>query len=181
MRDGPWASPSTLTELLDASGASEGLLALQPTFTCKLFDLGATDEAGLRRRRLTVQTLLLRLIAVPGGQHVMNRLCSYVATVSNDDPKHLRAAYARISKTSEEQYMTVAEKLREEGRQEGRQEGEQESLKRGVQLAMLTLIEQRFGKVPAEVVRRIKNTRAVEIDQWMRRILAAATLDDLLT
>ena len=203
--DGPWASPCNLTELLDASGASEGLLALQPTFTCKLFDLGGTDKAGLRRRRLTVQTLLpllhlqqvrrnvatavlllawrplyRQLLAMPGGPQIANRLYSYVATVSNDDPKHLRAAYARISKTSEEQYMTVAEKLREEGRQEGERVGLQRGMQRGMQLAMLTLIEQRFGKVPVDVVRRVENTRATEIDHWMRRILAASTLDELL-
>ncbi|HEU4417497.1 MAG TPA: hypothetical protein VFT55_01085 [Planctomycetota bacterium] len=49
-----------------------------------------------------------------------------------------------------------------------------------MQLAMLTLIEQRFGTVPANVVQRVESVKANEIDQWMRRILAAATLDDLL-
>ena len=212
--DGPWASPCSLAELLDTNGAPEGLLALQPTFTFRLFDLGATDEAGLRRLRLTVQALLpllhlqqlrrrvatatlllawrpliLRLMAEPGGQQIMNRLYSYVSSVSNDR-EQVRAAYARISKTTEEQYMkTIAEQYieegRQQGRQQGRQEGEQMGLQQGVQqgvhLAMLTLIEQRFGKVPANVVQLIENAKANEIDQWMRRILAAATLDDLLT
>jgi hypothetical protein len=191
--DGPWASPCTLTELLDPEGAPATLLALQPTFPCKLFDLGASDEASMRQRRFTVQTLLpllhlqqlrrqvataalllawrpliLRLMAVPGGQQIMNKLYSYVFAVSNDDPKHVRAAYARISKTSEEQYMTVGEKLIEEGRKEG------------VQLAMRTLIEQRFGAAPPVLIELIENASANEVDQWMRRILTAATLDDLL-
>ena len=207
--DGQWASPSTLAELLDTDGAPEGLLAVQPTFTCKLFDLGATDEAGLRRRRLTVATLLpllhlqqlrrqvataalliawrplyLRLMTMPGGQQVSNRLYSYVAAVSNDDPKRVRAAYRRISKESEEQYMTVAEKLIEEGRREGRRkgrrEGERKGLQQGVQLAMLTLIEQRFGAPPPALVQLIENASATEVDHWMRRIRTAATLDDLL-
>jgi len=207
--DGPWPSPSTLTELLDAKGASAALLAMQPTFTCKLFDLGATDETVLRRRRLAVQTLLpllhlqqlrrqvataalllawrplfLRLLAVPGGQQIMNRLCSYVATVSNDDPKRVRAAYARISKTSEEQYMTIAEKLIQEGQREGQRkgirEGQRKGLQQGVQLAMLTLIEQRFGSAPPALVQVIENSSTTEVDYWMRRILAAATLDELL-
>lgn len=85
-------------------------------------------------------------------------------------------------KTIAEQYI---EEGRQQGRQQGRQEGEQMGLQQGVQqgvhLAMLTLIEQRFGKVPANVVQLIENAKANEIDQWMRRILAAATLDDLLT
>ena len=208
--DGPWASPCSLTELLDTNGAPEGLLGLQPTFTFRLFDLGATDEAGLRRLRLTVQTLLpllhlqqlrrqvatsvlllawrslyLQLLAMPGGRQIANRLYSYVSSVSNDDREHVRAAYARISKTSEEHYMkTVAEQYIEEGRREGRQKGRQrgrrEGRREGVQLAMLTLIRQRFGSAPAALVQLIENSSATEVDQWMRRILAAATLDDLL-
>ncbi|HEU4418443.1 MAG TPA: hypothetical protein VFT55_05860, partial [Planctomycetota bacterium] len=110
---------------------------------------------------------------------------SYVAAVSNDDRKHLRAAYASISKTSEEHYMkTVAEQYIEEGRREGRQKGRQkgrrEGRREGVQLAMLTLIRQRFGSAPAALVQLIENSSATEVDQWMRRILAAATLEDLL-
>jgi predicted transposase YdaD len=208
--DGPWTSPSSLTELLDAEGAPKELLAMQPTFRCTLFDLGATDEDGLRRRRFTVQTLLpllhlqqlrrqvataalllawrpllLRLMQVPGGQQIMNKLYSYVATVSKDDPRHLRAAYARISKTCEEQYMTVAEKLIEEGRQQGLQQGlqqgRQEGRQEGAQRTLLMQIEQRFGALQPSVVQRIENASQGEIDRWLRRILTAATLDDLLT
>ncbi|HZN41446.1 MAG TPA: Rpn family recombination-promoting nuclease/putative transposase [Planctomycetota bacterium] len=204
--DGAWSSPCTLAAVLDSSGAPAGLLALQPTFTCKLFDLGATDEAGLRRLQLTVQTLLpllhlqqlrrqvatavlvlawrtlyLRLLAMPGGEQIVNRLYSYVAAVSNDDRKHLRAAYASISKTSEEQYMkTVAEQYIEEGRQEGRQEGLQEGERKGLQLALRMLFEKRFGPAPSAVVQRIENSSPAEFDHLMRRILAAATADDLL-
>ena len=72
--------------------------------------------------------------------------------------------------------MTVGEKLIEEGRQQGRQEGRQE----GVQLALLTLIEQRFGSIQPSVVQRIESASPSEIDRWMRGILSATTLDDLL-
>jgi hypothetical protein len=195
-----------LTELLDAEGAPKELLAMQPTFACKLFDLGATDEASLRRRQFAVQTLLpllhlqqlrrqvataalllawrpllLRLMQVPGGQEIMNKLYSYVFTVSKDDPRHVRAAYGRISKTCEEQYMTVGEKLIEEGRQRGHQQGHQQGRREGVQLALLTLIEQRFGSVPPVVAQRIEDATPTDIERWMRHILTAATLDDLLT
>jgi predicted transposase YdaD len=115
----------------------------------------------------------------------MNKLYSYVATVSKDDPRHLRAAYARISKTSEEQYMTVAEKLIEEGRQQGLQQGlqqgRQEGRQEGAQRTLLMQIEQRFGALQPSVVQRIENASQGEIDRWLRRILTAATLDDLLT
>ncbi|HEX6812790.1 MAG TPA: DUF4351 domain-containing protein, partial [Planctomycetota bacterium] len=104
----------------------------------------------------------------PGGQEIMNKLYSYVFTVSKDDPRHLRAAYARISKTCEEQYMTVGEKLIEEGRQEG------------AQRTLLMQIEQRFGAVHPTVAQRVEEASPDQIDRWLRRILTAATLDDLL-
>jgi hypothetical protein len=69
--------------------------------------------------------------------------------------------------------MTVAEKLIEQGRQEGE--------RKGMQLAILRLIEQRFGSVPPALVQLIGSSSTTEIDHWMRRILAAATLDELLT
>jgi predicted transposase YdaD len=211
---GPWASPCTLAALLDAAGAPAELLALQPAFTCRLLDLGATDEAGLRRLQLTAQTLLpllhlqqlrrqvatavlllawrhlyLRLLAMPGGEQIVNRLYSYVAAVSNDDRERLRAAYASISKTSEEQYMkTVAEQYIEEGRQEGRAEGRQEGLheglqkgeRKGLQMALLMLLEERFGPASPTVVQRIEESSSAEVEHWMRRILTARSPEDLL-
>jgi predicted transposase/invertase (TIGR01784 family) len=192
--NGPWTSPCTLAALLDASGAPAELLALQPAFTCKLFDLGATDEAGLRRLQLTVQTLLpllhllqlrrqvatamllvawrslyQQLLALPGGQQIVNRLYSYVATVSKDDRKDLRAAYASISKISEEQYMkTVAEQYIEEG------------LQKGLQLALCMLFEERFGPASPAVMQRIENSSPAEVEHWMRRILTARSPEELL-
>ncbi|HZN39383.1 MAG TPA: Rpn family recombination-promoting nuclease/putative transposase [Planctomycetota bacterium] len=199
--DGPWCGPRTLHELLDLEGAPEALRALQPSFSVLLDDLGATDEADLRRRRLRVQSLLpllhlqqlhrnvdtavlllswrrdyLHLIAVVGGQPIHNMLCSYVATVRNDDLENVRAAYARISKTSEEQFMTIAEKLRQEGRHEGRLEGQRE----GRVATLLTLMEQRFGQLPAAVVQHVENATSAELDRWTLRLLTSATLREII-
>ena len=119
--------------------------------------------------------IYLRLLAVLGGQAIHNMLCSYVAAVRNDDLENVHAAYKRISKTSEEQFMTIAERLKQEGRLEGRQEGQRE----GRVATLLTLMEQRFGQLPAAVVQRVENATSVELEQWTLRLLTSATLGDL--
>ncbi|HEU4418657.1 MAG TPA: Rpn family recombination-promoting nuclease/putative transposase [Planctomycetota bacterium] len=202
--DSPWAAPRTLHELLDLDGVPEALRALQPSFSFLLDDLGATDEADLRRRRLRVQSLLpllhlqqlqrhgdapmllmtwrpdyLRLLAVLGGRPIHNMLCSYVAAVRNDDLENVHAAYKRISKTSEEQFMTIAERLKQEGRLEGRQEGRQEGQREGRVATLLTLMEQRFGQLPAAVVERVENATSAELERWTLRLLTSATLSEM--
>jgi Putative transposase, YhgA-like len=210
--DGPWQAPRTLHELLDLDGAPEGLRALQPSFSVLVDDLGATDEADLRRRRLSVQSLLpllhlqqlrrhvdtaalllswrpdhLHLMAVVGGQQIQNLLCSYVAAVRNDDLENVRAAYARISKTSEEQFMTIAETLRQEGRLQGRleghlegqREGHCEGLRQGRVATLLTLIEGRFGPLPRAVVQRVVEATSTELDRLTLHLLTSATLSEL--
>ena len=80
----------------------------------------------------------------------------------------LRAAYASISKISEEQYMkTVAEQYIEEG------------LQKGLQLALCMLFEERFGPASPAVMRRIENSSPAEVEHWMRRILTARSPEEL--
>jgi hypothetical protein len=96
-----------------------------------------------------------------------------VAAVSRDDRENLRAAYAHISKTSEEQYMkTVAEQYIEEGLQKG--------LQKGLQLALCMLFEERFGPASPAVMQRIENSSPAEVEHWMRRILTARSPEELL-
>lgn len=69
--------------------------------------------------------------------------------------------------------MTAGQLLIEQGRQEGRQEGFRELL--------LQLLRQRFGgQVDAQVERRIAGASTEQVETWTRRVLSAATLDELL-
>lgn len=194
---GPWSAPRSLQELLAPTDVPAGLLALQPSFAVAIDDLGAMDEAALHRRHLTVQALLpllhlqqlrrtaataslllswrrlhLRLLGMPGGEAILTKLYSYVAAVSDDDRSRVAAAYGRISKRTEELFMTIAERLRHEGRHEGVHEGRV--------AALLTLIEQRFGPQPDAVHRHIHAASNATLDVWTSRILTAASLDELL-
>jgi hypothetical protein len=71
---------------------------------------------------------------------------------------------------------TIAEALREEGRKEGLQQGEVRSR----QQILLRLLRGRFGRVPRATERVILATEDLgRLDQWLDRVLASETLQDL--
>ena len=68
--------------------------------------------------------------------------------------------------------LTAAEKLRREGEARGKAQGKRE--------ALLLLLRQRFGRVPAATVTRIERAAAAELDIWFVRGLTASSLSDVL-
>ena len=68
--------------------------------------------------------------------------------------------------------MTTAEMLRREGETRGEVRG-----KRG---ALLLLLRQRFGRLPAAAIARIDKAGAAELDGWFSRVLTASSLDEML-
>jgi flagellar biosynthesis/type III secretory pathway protein FliH len=78
--------------------------------------------------------------------------------------------------SAQEEIMTGAQQLIEQGRQEGRQEGEHGALA-GM---LLRLAARRFGVVPPEMAARIEAASTPELERWLEGLLAAERLDDLL-
>jgi hypothetical protein len=71
---------------------------------------------------------------------------------------------------------TIAEYLREEGREEGRQQGEVRTQRR----LLLRLLRNKFGKVPARIVKRIEAVDQLRVlDAWFDDASTAARLEDL--
>jgi predicted transposase YdaD len=71
---------------------------------------------------------------------------------------------------------TIAEHLKEEGREEGREEGVVRTQRR----MLLSLLRNRFGKIPAAMVKRIEATERIELlDAWFDQALAAKKLEDV--
>ena len=64
--------------------------------------------------------------------------------------------------------LTTAESLRREGQAKGKQE------------ALLVLLRQRFGPLPAATVARVDKATAAELDLWLGRVLTASSLDEVL-
>jgi predicted transposase YdaD len=68
---------------------------------------------------------------------------------------------------------------RREGRQEGRREGRQEGQVEGMQKMVLETLRQRFGPVPQDIRRRVREiSSASELTKLNRRILTAKSLRD---
>ena len=68
--------------------------------------------------------------------------------------------------------LTAAEKLRREGEARGKAQGKRE--------ALLLLLRQRFGRLPAATVAHIERAAAADLDVWFGRVLAASSLSDVL-
>lgn len=71
---------------------------------------------------------------------------------------------------------TIADALRDEGREEGRQEGELRTRRR----LFVRMLRNKFGRIPAAVVRRIEATeRLALLDQWFDQATTANTLNEV--
>jgi len=68
----------------------------------------------------------------------------------------------------------------QEGRQEGRQEGHQEGLLESRRETLLSLLREKFGRVPRAFGQAIRETSdSRRLDRWLKRIVHAATLEDM--
>lgn len=189
-----WTAPVAFEELLDAD--TDLLAALGPyipRFRFLLDDLSSQTDAELRtRRRMTAggKVVILSLkhgrahVAVririlssegrsPAARDVLASVLRYIVETSRADPATLRALLVRqVGREEAERMLTTAEKLRREGEARGELRG-----KRG---ALLLLLRQRFGRLPAAVVARIDSARLAELDDWFVRGITAASLEDVL-
>jgi len=127
----PWCRPRELRQVIDLPHSLRSWRRALPSFPFEIEDLNARSVQRLVRRRLPLPSLLpllhlqavrgcrdtaalLRrwtgyyreLVSMPGGVPIVRRLVSYVAAVSRDDPRRLRAAYRSIDPTTEVRYMT---------------------------------------------------------------------------
>ena len=64
--------------------------------------------------------------------------------------------------------MTIADQLRREGYKEGKKE------------TLLIQLGAKFGKVPRAVVERVNAASTAQIDRWIKRILTADSLAELM-
>lgn len=72
--------------------------------------------------------------------------------------------------------MTAGEQLIERGRQEGLQQGLQE----GQRGTLLRQLRKRFGALPSEVEARVQAAGPEQLEEWVDRVLTAATLAEVM-
>ena len=160
----------------------------------RLDDLTQVDVAAMRERSLTTPllvplALLMRVAGNPdpiafletmaddfielsagrhGGQHLAAAF-TYIVSVTDISTDQLLPFVSRLGPVVQEALMTTAEKLRAEGRAEGQAE---------VLLEQLTV---KFGPQPAEVRARVLAATGEQLHTWIRRILSATTVDEVLS
>jgi len=88
--------------------------------------------------------------------------------------------------------MSTAERLREEGRKQGIERGRELGIEQGIERgreqghregraeSLLRMLALRFGFVPAETERKVREAPVAQLDRWVERLLTAPTLDDAL-
>jgi len=78
-------------------------------------------------------------------------------------------------------YVPSIERLsREEGREEGHKEGHKEGLLNGLRMAALTQLEAKYGPLDTSIRSLVKKASQDQVLAWMKRILTASSLDEVL-
>ncbi|WP_437506143.1 DUF4351 domain-containing protein [Sorangium sp. So ce1099] len=89
----------------------------------------------------------------------------------------LQRLLAAAGPEAEEEIVTIADYLREQGRQAGEREGRLE----GQRSTLLKQLRLRFGELPEQVVARVRAADAAQVEGWTERVITSPTLDDVLT
>jgi predicted transposase YdaD len=189
-----WTAPVAFEDLLDAdTELLDAFGPYLPRFRFLLDDLSTQTDADLRARtqmtaggRVAILSLKhgrdqvalrIRVLSpdgrAPAARDVLASVLRYILETSRAEPATLRELLARqVGRKAAEEIMTTAELLRREGRDQGRQEGKRE--------ALIVLLRQRFGRLPAAAVSRVDKAIAAELDVWFSRVLTASSLEDVL-
>jgi hypothetical protein len=212
-----WRGQTAFEALLDLDTATLAALAEHmPHFRFVLDDLSAETDDALRKRAMTElgrlalgclrharepaklvgllaswADLVRQVRAAPGGMAALAAIWRFTLTVSEPLPAEelLANLQEAVGKDVEEEIMTVADQLREEGRVEGRREGVVEGLRKGVvegrregvvegqRTMLLKQLVARFGALPDAVEARVRAADATQLDRWAERVLTAPKLD----
>jgi predicted nucleotidyltransferase/HEPN domain-containing protein len=68
---------------------------------------------------------------------------------------------------------------RQEGLREGEARGRQEGMREERQRLITQLLETKFGALPADVLSKLQHGSQEELDEWGKRLLTAASLDEV--
>ena len=202
----PWTAPTDVGEVLglDAETVAE-LGDRVPRMLYDVDDLTQIDLAALRQRSLPTPllvplALLMRAARSPdllgfletfaddftklaAGRHGPRHLAAaftYIVSVSNISTEQLRPFAHRLGPVVQEALMTTAEKLRAEGRAQGRAQGRAEGRAQGQAEFLLEQLTVKFGPQPVHVQARVYTATNDQLHTWIRRILNATTIDEVL-
>ena len=198
--DGGWRAAVAFEELLDIEPELLAEIgAFLPRFQFVLDDLGTTSDDAIRARAMSAlgrfvlwclkharrqglfehelgrwSDVVREAWNAPDGGAAIRMIFRYIFEVDDrltvDELKRL--ATTTIGEDVEEEIVTLADRLREEGRQKGERTGE-----RKVLLKQLTL---RFGQLPDAALARVNAAGVEQLEAWAERVLTALTLAEVI-
>ncbi|WP_437854337.1 Rpn family recombination-promoting nuclease/putative transposase [Sorangium sp. So ce363] len=210
--EGGWSAAVSFQDLLEVPPETRTLMAeYVPQFRFVLDDISQETDEALRARAMTAlgrlvlwcfrhardpEDLVERLSAwrdvvqevrrAPDGGAALVRVWRYILSIADprEPDKLLPRLLVAAGPDAEEEIVTIADYLREEGRlageREGRLAGEREGRLEGQRSTLLKQLRLRFGELPQPIEARIRAADAVQIEGWTERVLTAPTLDDAL-
>lgn len=127
-------------------------------------------KLGYENVRRIVATLHLDPDA-PEVQAIARQLWTYL--LHHSELKSEEIVRSTVPETTQPDFMSTAELLKQEGRQEGRQEGQREGRQEGQREAIKKLLKLRHQRVPAGLIEAIEAVRSAK--DMDRLLIAAAT------
>lgn len=122
------------------------------------------------------------MAAAPHGIHALRVVLRYMFEVSDGpDADQIRTFFVNAGKPAlTEEFVTLAEQLREEGLRKGLKKGRVEGRVEGRAATLLTLLQAKFGRVSARTSARVKAADEATLDRWTVRVLTATTIAEAL-
>lgn len=116
------------------------------------------------------------------GSGEIEEIMSYVVHVLGEDSPVYAIIIDTLSKAVKEVYVTIADKLRDEGRTEGIAEGRSEGRASAAADMLLRVLDHRAWPIPASLRARVLATADERLLQrWFDRVLAAGSIEEVFS
>jgi predicted transposase/invertase (TIGR01784 family) len=197
-----WTVATRFEELLDVDDETRALiLDFVPRFRTLVDDLTVEPDDSLRARAMSaVGRLMLwclktarstedlldglaRWAAVfrearrsANGATALGFIWTYILCVHDAPQESVLPRLNAVLDEEQKKEMSLADHLREKGRKEGEKKG----IEKGKREVVQRQLQHRFGPLPPEALERLQHAAPSELDQWVDRVLTAATLTDVL-
>jgi uncharacterized protein DUF4351 len=116
------------------------------------------------------------------GSAAIRRIFRYIFDVDDEITvdELQKLATTTIGDDVEEEIVTLADRLREEGRQKGERTGELAGALTGQRKVLVKLLTLRFGKLPEAAMSRVNAAGVDQLEAWTERVLTAPTLAEVI-
>jgi predicted transposase/invertase (TIGR01784 family) len=190
-----WNTPTRFSSLL---AATEEMRPHLLDFPFGLLDVGEVEDEKLSSEMELRAGLIVLKYASRVSEENVEEVVTWVLTWLHGVPKELfllalrymlRGYRLRAHRLSWERFESASRRVMNESEQEmigsvasellaeGRLQGEA----RGQAKALLLVLERRFGPLPGELLKRVGDAKAAQLETWLGRAVDGATLDEVLS